>query len=132
MAKETILVADDDRVALELLSLWLHAHGFAVTKAADGMQVIMSVRKTPPSAILLNLTMPGGTGFDVLQRLGANAAMRGIPVIAMSASVDPELPRKALASGAKAFLYKPVEQNEVVATVRGVLAQATRSPQDNP
>lgn len=132
MAQETILVADDDRVVLELLSLWLRSHGFTVATAADGMQVIMSVRKAPPSAILLNLTMPGGTGFDVLQRLGANAAMKSIPVIAMTATVDPELPRKALESGAKAFLYKPVEQDELVATVRGVLAQATRLPQDNP
>jgi len=132
MAKETILVADDDRVALELLSLWLHAHGFTVTKAADGMQVIMSVRRAPPSAILLDLMMPGGTGFDVLRRLASNAAMKGIPVIAMSASTDPEIPRKALESGARAFLFKPLEKGELVATIRGVLAQTTRSAQENP
>lgn len=133
MAKDTILVADDDRVALELLSLWLQAHGFTVARAADGMQVVMSVRRAPPRAILLDLMMPGGTGFDVLRRLASNAAMRDVPVIAMSASTDPEIPRKALESGAKAFLFKPVEQGELVATIRGVLAKAaTRSPEENP
>ena len=131
MANETILVADDDRIVVDFLTLWLREEGFNVTTAADCMQVIMSTRKTAPRAIVLNLTMPGGAGFDVLRRLGANAAMRAVPVIAISASVDPELPRKALESGAKAFLYKPVERDELVATVHGVLAQATRSSHQN-
>lgn len=49
MARETILVADDDRVVVELLSLWLEANGFSVARAADGMQVIMTVRHAPLS-----------------------------------------------------------------------------------
>ena len=51
MASGTILVADDDRVAVELLSLWLEAHGFTVARAADGMQVLMTVPvfRPPPS-----------------------------------------------------------------------------------
>lgn len=131
MARETILVADDDRVAVELLSLWLDGNGFTVARAADGMQVIMTVRRTPPAAILLDLMMPGGTGFDVLTRLRANAAMKSIPVIAMSAGVDPDLPHRALQSGAEAFLYKPVEHDELLATIRGVLDKRKGLPQEN-
>ena len=131
MARETILVADDDRVAVELLSLWLDGNGFTVARAADGMQAIMTVRRTPPAAILLDLMMPGGTGFDVLTRLRANAAMKSIPVIAMSASVDPDLPHRALQSGADAFLYKPVEHDELLATIRGVLDKRKGLPQGN-
>lgn len=131
MARETILVADDDRVAVELLSLWLDGNGFTVARAADGMQVIMTVRRTPPAAILLDLMMPGGTGFDVLTRLRANAAMKSIPVIAMSASVDPDLPHRVLQSGADAFLYKPVEHDELLATIRGVLDKRKGLPQEN-
>jgi CheY-like chemotaxis protein len=131
MARETILVADDDRVVVELLSLWLEAHGFTVARAADGMQVIMMVRRAPPAAILLDLMMPGGTGFDVLTRLHSNAAMKSIPVIAMSASVDPDLPHKALQSGADAFLYKPVEQEELLATIRGVLEKRKGPSKEN-
>jgi len=123
MARETILVADDDRVVVEFLSLWLEAEGFSVTRAADGMQVIMMVRRAPPAAILLDLVMPGGTGFDVLTRLHSNAAMKGVPVIAMSAGVDPDLPGKALQAGAAAFLYKPLKQQELLVTIRGVLAK---------
>ena len=132
MARETILVADDDQVVVELLSLWLAAHGFTVVGAADGMQVVMTVRRTPPAAILLDLMMPGGTGFDVMKRLHSNAAMERIPVIAMSASVDPEIPHTARAAGAAAFLYKPLEQEELVATIRGVLDRRQQPSQENP
>lgn len=123
MAKELILVADDDKVVVELLSLWLRAHGFVAKAAADGMQVIMAARRTPPAAIVLDIMMPGGTGFDVLKRLRANAATSTVPVLAMSATVDPDLPGKARELGADAFLLKPVREDEMVATLRRLLAQ---------
>jgi DNA-binding response OmpR family regulator len=125
MAKATILVADDDRVAVEFLSLGLAARGFAVTVAADGMQVIMAARRTPPEVILLDVMMPGGTGFDVVKRLRSNAATAGIPVVAMSASTDPALPQKLQDVGVNAFLLKPVGLDEVAATLRRVLEKAS-------
>jgi DNA-binding response OmpR family regulator len=125
MAKATILVADDDRVVVELLSLGLTARGFRVTVAADGMQVIMAARRTPPEAILLDVMMPGGTGFDVLKRLRSNAATARIPVVAMSATADPALTQKVQELGADAFLLKPVRLDEVAATLRQVLEKAS-------
>ena len=125
MAKATILVADDDRVVVELLSLGLAARGFKVTVAADGMQVIMAARRTPPEAILLDVMMPGGTGFDVLKRLRSNAATASIPVVAMSATTDPALTQKVQELGADAFLLKPVRLDEVAATLRQVLEKAS-------
>jgi two-component system response regulator CpxR len=132
MAKETILVADDDRVVVELLSVWLRANGFTVKAAADGMQVIMTAHRTPAAAILLDIMMPGGTGFDVLKRLRSNVALSRIPVVAMSASTDPELPRKVRELGADAFLWKPVQQNEVVTTLRQVLEKRAESAPPEP
>lgn len=124
MAKETILVADDDRVVVELLSLGLRARGFAVTAAADAMQVIMTVRRTPPAAILLDIVMPGGTGYEALKRLRANSSTHGIPVIAMSASTDAEVPQKVRDLGATAFLLKPLQLDDVAATLRRSIAEA--------
>jgi len=123
MATDTILVADDDRVVVEILSLGLRARGFAVTVAGDAMQVIMAVRKTPPAAILLDIVMPGGTGFEALKRLRSNSSTHGIPVVAMSASTDPDLPPKARELGSNAFLLKPVQLDEVAATLRQVIAE---------
>lgn len=125
MAKATILVADDDRVVVELLSLGLASRGFKVIFAADGMQVIMMARRTPPDAILLDVMMPGGTGFDVLKRLRANAATLRLPVVAMSASMDPGVPQKVKEMGADAFLLKPVRLDEVAATLSRVLEKAS-------
>jgi DNA-binding response OmpR family regulator len=125
MAKATILVADDDRVVVELLSLGLAARGFKVMVAADGMQAIMAARRTPPEVVLLDVMMPGGTGFDVLKRLRSNAATAGIPVVAMSASTDPALPQKVQEFGANAFLLKPALLDEVAATLLQVLEKAS-------
>jgi len=125
MAKATILVADDDRVVVELLSLGLAARGFKVMVAADGMQAIMAARRTPPEVVLLDVMMPGGTGFDVLKRLRSNAATAGIPVVAMSASTDPALPQKVQEIGANAFLLKPALLDEVAATLLQVLEKAS-------
>jgi two-component system phosphate regulon response regulator PhoB len=119
--KETVLVADDDRIVVELLSLGLCARGFAVTVAADAMQVIMAVRRAPPAAILLDVVMPGGTGYEALKRLRANAATNAIPIVAMSAGTDSELPQKVRELGANAFLLKPVRLDEVAATLRQLL-----------
>ena len=127
MGKETILIADDDRVVVEFLSLELRAHGFAVREAADGMQVIMVVRRTPPAAILLDVMMPGGTGLDVLKRLHSNVAMTKIPVLAMSANTDPDLPKRLEQLGADAFLLKPVRPAEVVATLRRLVEKAAQA-----
>ncbi len=124
MAKATILVADDDRVVVELLALGLGIRGFKVTAAADGMQVIMMARRAPPEAILLDVMMPGGTGFDVLKRLRSNAATARIPVVAMSASTDPGLPQKVQELGANAFVLKPLKLDDVAATLRQLLEQA--------
>jgi two-component system phosphate regulon response regulator PhoB len=132
MANAMILIADDDRVVVELLSIGLQARGFTVGVAADGMQALMVVRRTPPAAILLDVMMPGGTGFDVLKRLRSNAASKNIPVVAMSASTDPELPTKVRELGANAFLLKPAHLDEVAATLRRVLEKgSTAAPHES-
>ena len=89
------------------------------------MQAIMAARRTPPEAILLDVMMPGGTGFDVVKRLRSNAATAGIPVVAMSVSADPALPQKVQELGENAFLLKPVSLDEVAATLRRVLEKVS-------
>jgi CheY-like chemotaxis protein/HPt (histidine-containing phosphotransfer) domain-containing protein len=121
MASETILVADDDKVVVQFLSERLSSDAVRVIGVADAMQVLMSVRRSPPSAILLDIMMPGGTGFEVLKRLRSNAQFNSIPVIAMSSSADPELAKEAQALGANGFLLKPLQVHEVVATLERLL-----------
>jgi CheY-like chemotaxis protein len=126
--KDTILVADDDPVVVSILSAGLRERGFMVTAAADALQAMMMARRTPPAAILLDIMMPGGSGFEVLKRLRSNSTLSGIPVVAMSANNDPELPRKVQAVGADAFLLKPVQLDEVAATLRQLLGTPAPVP----
>jgi len=128
---DTILIADDDQVVVALLSAELRERGFVVATAADAMQVMMAARRTPPAAILLDIMMPGGSGFEALKRLRSNSALSGVPVVAMSANTDPGLPQKVQALGADAFLLKPVQPDEVAATLRRVLGTAAGAPQPN-
>jgi CheY-like chemotaxis protein len=126
---DTILIADDDQVVVALLSAELRERGFVVATAADAMQVMMAAHRTPPAAILLDIMMPGGSGFEVLKRLRSNSALSGVPVVAMSANTDPGLPQKVQALGAEVFLLKPVQPDEVAATLSRVLG--TPGPQPN-
>lgn len=113
MAKELILVADDDPVMAGVLTAELRAHGYTVMVAVDVIQTMMSVRRSPPAALVLDIMMPGGTGLEVLRRLKASGSMATIPVLAISASNQPDLPEKTQALGADAFLRKPLDLDQV-------------------
>lgn len=117
MPGKKILVADDDRVTLETLAAQLRGAGFQVTMAMDAMQAFMAAQRSSPDAVLLDIQMPGGTGFDTLKRLRSSTKTQAIPVIAMSALKDPETGKRALALGAVEFLAKPVDFERLRSTL---------------
>lgn len=116
-----ILVVDAAQDSWHLLSSILRTHHFQPIWAADGIQAISEARKQPPHAILLDLGLPGGDGFIVLERLKGNRLLLPIPVIVVTVR-DPEVvEQKVLELGAVAFLKKPVKADELIATIRGAL-----------
>jgi DNA-binding response OmpR family regulator len=123
MAGKKILVADDDKVTLETLGAQLRAAGFQVITAMDAMQAFMSAQRNGPDAVLLDIQMPGGTGFDTLKRLRSSSKTQNIPVIAMSALKDPGLDTRALALGALEFLAKPLDFQRLRDTLNRLLAR---------
>ena len=104
-----ILVADDDPVIVRLLHSGLRARGCDVSVAADAMQAVMFAARTPPDVIILDINMPGGTGITALKRLKASVKTRIIPVLVLSGSSDPNIPRAVKDLGADEFLHKPVD-----------------------
>lgn len=125
MAVETILVADDDQVFAQLLSSSLKAHGFNVVLASDAMQTMMAIRRSQPAAVILDILMPAGSGFEVLKRLRSFAGMTPTRVLAVSASPDPELPGRVKAMGADEFLRKPLDPEEVYRVLCRFLGKAS-------
>jgi len=122
MADETILIIDDSADTRLVLSLRLKVQGYRTVFAADALEAITMALQAQPDAILLDLGLPGSNGFLVLERLKAISVLAPIPVIIVSAEEPDVAQAKALASGAVAYLQKPVVQRTLVETVEKALA----------
>jgi CheY-like chemotaxis protein len=119
--KIKVLVADDDRVLVELLSSRLRGKGVEVSVAYDAAQAMMGVMRLVPDAVLLDVKMPGGGGLDALKKLKASTKVGHVPVIVISALTDPALPSSVKGLGAAEFLPKPVTFEKVYQTLCQVL-----------
>ena len=123
MSQKTILIVDDDPDVRLGLHVRLKASNYNVIFAADGMASIAEARKHMPDLIILDLGLPAGDGFSVMERLKANDSLSLIPVIVVSARDREANMDRALKAGAKAFLQKPVANAELLAVIRKVLGE---------
>lgn len=126
MADETILIVDDSADTRLLLSLRLKGQGYRTVFAADAWEAIAMASQAQPDAILLDLGLPGGGGFLVLEQLKATSTLAQVPVIIVSAEESDLVQAKAVAMGAAAFLRKPVSQHTLVETVEMALAASRK------
>jgi DNA-binding response OmpR family regulator len=123
MANKTILIIDDDPDVRLGLHVRLKANHYDVFFASDGMASIAEARKHTPDLILLDLGLPAGDGFTVMERLKATDSLSLIPVIVVSARDRNINMDRALKAGAKAFLQKPVDNAQLLAVIRKVLGE---------
>jgi DNA-binding response OmpR family regulator len=123
MSQKTILIVDDDPDVRLGLHVRLKANHYNVIFAADGMASIAQARKHLPDLIILDLGLPAGDGFSVLERLKANDSLSLIPVIVVSARDLNANMDRALKAGAKAFLQKPVDNAELLKVIRQAMGE---------
>jgi two-component system KDP operon response regulator KdpE len=123
-----ILIVDDDPDMLQALQIRLKASGYAVHCAEDGTGALSEARKHAPDLIVLDLGIPAGDGFVVLDALKKNIDLSSIPVIVLSGRDRRANEERVLNAGAKAFLQKPVESNEFLAVIRQALGETHQSP----
>jgi DNA-binding response OmpR family regulator len=128
MSQKTILIADDDPDVRLGLHLRLKANHYHVIFAADGMASIAEARKYIPDLIILDLGLPAGDGFSVMERLKANDSLSLIPVIVLSARDRATNMDRVLKAGAKAFLQKPVDNAQLLSVIRQVLGEKQHTP----
>jgi putative two-component system response regulator len=118
-----ILVVDDQQSNVMLLERLLEYWGYSnVTSTTDSSQVVSLCEQLQPDLLLLDLHMPQPDGFELLELLGPWIAENGyLPIIVLTADVSHEAKQRALSTGAKDFLNKPLESNEVFLRVRNLL-----------
>ena len=116
-----ILVVDDDVDNRNLLHVYLAAEGHEVVEADSGERALEMMAQQPMALVLLDVMLPGLTGFDVCRRIKRTAATANTPVIMVTALGDTESRTKAFDSDADEFIAKPVFRRELIARVRGML-----------
>ncbi len=115
--KITVVVADDDAVTATLIEKQLQKLGYRVFTASNGQAAVRAVLAEKPHLLLLDLSMPGMTGFDVLERLNSLASIQRPRVLVMSSDRDAQDVQRALSLGAADFLAKPFKPEDLLARV---------------
>ena len=123
MNEKKILIIDDDQHLQLGLSARLRARGYRVTCAADAISAITVARKELPDLIILDLGLPAGDGFLVLERMRDLADLVAIPVIVLSARDPTDNKKRALDAGAVAFFQKPPDNHEFLGAIRHALGE---------
>jgi two-component system cell cycle response regulator DivK len=118
-----ILVVEDDEKSRRLLTDVLQFHGFDVCAVPSAEQGLADVKLCRPDAALLDIQLPGISGFELLTRLRSESNARALPVIAVTASVMDQDRKKILAAGFDAYVPKPVNIRELVTILNELLSK---------
>jgi len=119
--QKKILIADDDTVNLDFFEVMLSKLGFVVEKTGDGGDVLDKVRKFHPDLILLDIILPGMSGWDITKTLKNDPNFKDIPVIMISALDDVKDKLAGFEAGVEDYITKPFNFSEVLARINAVL-----------
>jgi DNA-binding response OmpR family regulator len=121
MSNEKTLIVDDDPDLRKALRLRLRANQYNTVHAVDGHSAIAAAYKEQPNLIILDLGLPAGDGFVVLDRLQRDDKLSNIPVIVLTARDPQGNEQSALRAGATAFFQKPADNAELLDVIRATL-----------
>jgi DNA-binding response OmpR family regulator len=127
MSNSKIMIVDDDPDLRQALRLRLRANKYETVNAVDGYSAIAMAYKERPDLIILDLGLPAGDGFVVLDRLQKDDKLCAIPVIVLTARDPQANERRVLRAGATAFFQKPADNAELLDMIRATLTQAAAS-----
>tara|TARA_R110002020_G_scaffold58985_2_gene161328 strand:- start:1330 stop:1704 length:375 start_codon:yes stop_codon:yes gene_type:complete len=121
MAK--VLVVDDEPNIVLSLEFLMEQAGFEVVTAEDGEQALARVNDSQPDLLLLDISLPGISGFDVLERLRSEATTAQLPIIMLTAHGRDVEREKGMALGADDYITKPFSTQSLVEKVKALLIE---------
>lgn len=125
----TILIVEDDVLFLTTYQTHLHEEGYEVRSASSGQQALEEMEASPPDLVLLDLILPGLSGYEVLARMRANPKLAKVPVIVLTNKGEREDMKRAWEAGADGYLVKIVSPpGEVLWTIRKALSERAGQP----
>lgn len=116
-----ILIVDDDSDITSLLALQLTNENFKVDIAVDAIQALQHMRQNKPDLLILDINIPAGSAFTIVDSVKTIPDFIGIPFIFLTKNKDPKLEQKSLQLGAKAYLTKPYELQNLLKTIKSIL-----------
>lgn len=120
-----VLVVDDEPNIVLSLEFLMEQAGFQVTTAEDGEQALESVKNAQPDLILLDISLPGISGFDVLEQLRGQPDTASLPIIMLTAHGREVEREKGMALGADDYITKPFSTQTLVEKVKALLNGAS-------
>ena len=123
MGNKKILIVDDDPDVRLGLHVRLKANQYDTFFAGDAFSSVVEARTHQPDLIILDLGLPAGDGFLVMERLKTIPSLAMVPIIVVSARDVRANKERAVRAGAKAFLQKPVDNPELLAVIRQTLGE---------
>ena len=124
MTPKKLLVADDEPNIVNSLEYLMKREGYDVLVATDGNQALEAIQREQPALVLLDVMMPGKTGFEVCQAVRADPALDGVRILMLTAKGRETDVSKGLALGANAYMTKPFSTRELVQKVAELLEAA--------
>jgi CheY-like chemotaxis protein len=124
MPGKLILVVEDEAVQLALVAKLLRNAGYDVIEARDGIVAVTLARKENPDLVLLDLGLPEGDGFAVMERLQLLPATARIPVVVLSSRDAANAAAAAKKAGARAYLEKPLDKEKLLRAVGEALGSS--------
>ena len=129
-ARHLVLVADDDEDILQLLSFRLERAGYEIVQARNGDEALRLALELRPSLAILDVMMPGLTGFDVTRELRRREETRTMPIILLTAKAQATDVSQGMAAGADEYVKKPFDARDLKERVDRLLRPRLVSAED--
>ncbi|MCA9953449.1 MAG: response regulator [Ardenticatenaceae bacterium] len=121
----SVLVVDDEPLTQDLLRLMLEPAGFRVTGAEHGLEALQKVQQSKPDIMILDVMMPHMDGLTVCRKIRSNPETADLPIVMLSGKTHLNAVEEGMEAGANRYLAKPMSRNDLIQSLREVLAETT-------